>query len=402
MEVVKEDLKGSQIKLKITVHPSELASYFRTVYEELAPSVKIDGFRAGKAPYKMIEGVLGYNRLLSEGLDHALNQSYGKAVTESKVFPVSAPKVEIKKSPQYSLDETEILDDLVYEVIVDVMPEVILKDYSKAKVTPPKKQQASEAEVNKIIDQLRKQKATFKERDGAAIKGDRIEITYEGFLKGVRVDNMCSKNHPLILGEGNLIPGFEEQIEGMKKGETKEFKIKFPKDYHDKEAAGKEATFKITLNDVKEVVLPELDATFAKSFGHDKMEVLAKEVKKSLEAEIEKEYQQKLEVAVTDKMVGYVDTEIPEGLIDSELDRMIEGYQSQVEGYGVKFDKYLESMKKTEADLRKDMRDQATKNVKIGLLLGKVIEEMKLDPHDKDAGRKALNHLIKTLTSDKK
>ena len=398
MQVKKEILKQSKVKLTIEVTPKELAGYFRTVYEAMASDVKIDGFRAGKAPYKMIEGVVGYNKLLGNGLDEALNKTYQLAVAKEKLFPVSSPKVEIKKSPQFSLDETEILDNLVFEIEVDVMPEVELEDYSKAKVTSPKKQEASEKEVDKIIEQLRKQKATFKEREGKIVKGDRIEINFEGSSKGVRRDNMCSKNHPMILGEGNMIPGFEDEIIGMKKGENKEFKIKFPKDYHDKELAGNEAVFKVTLNDAKEVVLPELNNEFAKIFGHPTMEKLLKEVKKSLEVEVEKEYKEKLEANVLDEMSKYIKVELPEGLIEQEIDRMLEGYRKQIEGYGVNFEKYLENAKKTPVDIRKDMRSGAEKNVKVGLMLGKVIEEQKIDHHDQDAGRKALDFLVKTLT----
>lgn len=399
MKVKKEELKKSRAKLYVEVEPKELAGYFRAVYEKLATDVKIDGFRAGKAPYKMVEGVLGYNRLLSEGLDEALNKSYNQAVAETKLFPVSAPSVEIKKSPQFSLDQSEILDNLVYEVEVDIMPEVKLKDYSKAKVELPKKQEASDKEVEKILDQLRKQKATFKDRAGEVVKGDRVEITYEGSLKGVRIDKMCSKNHPIIVGEGNLIPGFEEEIIGMKKGEKKEFKIKFPKDYHDAEVAGKEAIFKLTLVDAKEVVLPELNPEFAKGFGHNTIAKLNSEIKKSLEMEVAKEYKEKLESSVIDKMVEYVEADIPQSLIDQETDRMIDGYRTQIEGYGVKFDKYLESTKKTEEELRKDMHKQAEKNVKVGLLLGKMIEEQKIDSHDSEAGRKALDYLVGKLTN---
>lgn len=401
MEVKKEDLKGSKAKLQVTVPPSELAAYFRTVYERLAPGVKIDGFRAGKAPYKMVLGVLGYNRLLSEGLDEALNQSYGKALAEAKVYPVGQPKVDIKKSPQFSLDETEIMDDLLFEIEVDQMPEVRLRDYSKASVKPPKKQEANEDEVEKIIDQLRKQKATFKERVDGAQRGDRVEISFSGSLKGVKLDKMSSKNHPLILGEGNLIPGFEDNIRGMKKGEEKEFKIRFPKDYHDKEVADKEASFSVTLHDVKEVVLPELNGDFAKGFGHPDVKKLKSEIKKSLEVEIEKEHREKLENAVIDKMAGYVVAEIPHSLIDQEVERIIHGYKKQIEGYGVKFDKYLESMKKSEEDLRHDIHPQAEKNVKVGLMLGKIIEEQKIDHHDKEAGRQALDYLIGKLVKDR-
>ncbi len=398
MKIQKEDLKKSKVKLVIDVEPSELVGYYRKTYEKLAADVKIDGFRAGKAPYKMIEGVVGYNRLLAEGLDEAMNMSYQMAIGKEKLFPVSSPKVEIKKSPLFSLDETEILESLVFEIEVDVMPEVKLKDYSKAKVKAPEKRKADDKEVQKILDQLMKQKATFKDREGAVKKGDRVEISFDGFLKNVKIDKMCSKNHPLILGEGSLIPGFEDGIVGMKKGDKKELKIKFPKDYHDKEIAGKDAKFEITLNDAKEVVMPALDKEFAKQFGHNSIEKLTTEIKKSLEMEMSKEYKDKLETTVLEKMITYIETEIPESLITQETERILDGYRSQIEGYGVKFEQYLENMKKTVEDLRKEMGGQAEKNVKVGLMLGKVIEEQKIDHKDTDAGKKALDYLVKELT----
>ena len=400
MKVEKKELEKSRVKLSVEVEPKDLVVYFRLAYSRLATDVKIDGFRAGKAPYKMVEGVLGYNRLLSEGLDEAVSQSYGQALAEAEVYPIGQPKVEIKKSPQFSLDETEILDNLVFEVEVDCMPEIILKDYSRAKVRLPKKQEANEAEIDKIIDQLRKQKATFKDRTNGAKKGDRVEISYEGSIKGVKKDNMTSKNHPMILGEGNLIPGFEEQVAGMNKGEKKEFKIKFPKDYHDKEMAGKEAVFAVTLHDSKQVILPELNAVFAKEFGHDDIEKLRSEIAKNLQMEIEKEYREKLENAVVEEMVKYLEKETPKALIDQEVNRIIEGYEKQIEGYGLKFEKYLEGMNKSEADLRAELKSQAERNVKVGLMLGKIIEEQKIDPHDKEAGRKALDYLVQKLTTE--
>ena len=400
MKIQKEDLKKSKVKLTIEVEPGELVQYYRAVYEKLAPSVKIDGFRAGKAPYKMIEGVLGYNRLLSEGLDEAMNKSYQLAIGQEKIFPVASPKVEIKKSPMFSLDETEILDNLVFVIEVDVMPEVRLKDYSKAKIKIPKKRQAEDKEVQKILDQLLKQKATFKDRNDGAVRGDRVEITYDGYLKNVKIDKMCSKNHPLILGEGTLIPGFEDGIVGLKIGEKKEIRIKFPKDYHDKEIAGKDAKFEVTLNDAKEVVLPPLDKEFAKQFGHDSIEKLTSEIKKSLEVEMAKEYKDKLETEILNVMIEYIETEIPDGLVEQEVERIFTAYRDQLEEYGLKMDQYLKNAKKTTDELKKEMKAQAEKNVKVGLLLGKIIEEQKIDHKDKEAGKKALDYLVKKFTQN--
>lgn len=398
MKIQKENLKKSRVKMQIEVEPKELVGYFRITFEKLAKNVKIDGFRAGKAPFKMVEGVVGYNRLLGEGIDEAINASYRLAIGQEKIYPVSIPKVEIKKTPGFSLDETAILDNLVFEIEVDVMPTVELKDFSKAKIKTIEKRKAEDEEVEKILNQLMKQKATFKNRDSAVLKGDRVDITYDGYLKNVKVDRMCSKNHPLIIGEGTLIPGFEDQLIGMKKTEKKEFEIKFPKDYHDKEIAGNSAKFEVILNDAKEVVLPKLDKEFAKQFGHSSIEKLRTEIKKSLEKEIEKEYKDKVETAVLEKMLEYIRTELPDGLVEQEVERMFSAHKEQIEKYGVKFDQYLANSKKTEDELKKDMLKQAEKNVKVGLMLGKVIEQQKIDPKSDKAGEKALQYLVSKLS----
>ena len=209
-------------------------------------------------------------------------------------------------------------------------------------------------------------------------------------------------NHPMILGEGNLIPGFEENVVGMKKGEKKEFKIKFPKEYHDKEIAGAEAKFEIELVDAKEVVLPEMDKKFAEGFGFDEIKKLKDSIEKSLIDEAEKEYKNMIEVMAIDKVLPNLKVELPESVIMDETERIIDGFRAQVEQNGLKFEKYLESMKKTAEDLKKDMRKQAEKNVKTGFLLGKIMEEKKIDPKDKEAGRKAIDHIVETIFEKKK
>ena len=393
-----ENLKNSRVKLTVNIEPKELAKYFRSSYEKTAATVKLDGFRPGKAPYKIIESAAGYNRLLSEGIDEALRESYPLAVAENKVMPLSQPEIKVVKSPNFSIDESEILDNMEYTAEFDIMPEVIIEDYSKLKVKPPKKDEPKDSDVEKILEHLRKQKATFCDVGRAAKKGDRAEITFEGMMKKVKIDQMCSKNHPLIIGEGRLIPGFEDEIIGMKKGEEKNFKIKFPKDYHEKNYAGKEAEFKVALNELKEVVLPETNDKFAEGFGHKKMTELKSAILDNLKMEMDSKYNNDLEIAVIEKVLPLLKTDVPEILIIQETERMIETFRNQIESQGVNFDKYLDNIKKSLDDIRKDMREQAIKNVKIGLLLGKIIQDKKLDANEKDAGAKALDHLVKTVT----
>ncbi|MFA7243964.1 MAG: trigger factor [Patescibacteria group bacterium] len=398
MKVKLENLKNSRVKLEVLVEPKELAKYFREAYEKVASGMKLDGFRPGKAPYKIVESAAGHNRLISEGIDCAVRGSYPEVVASEKIMPLSQPDIKITKSPNFSIDELDIKDNLEYTAEIDVMPKIELGDYSKLKVKAPKKEEPKETDVEKILEHLRKQKATFKDAERSAKKGDRAEISYEGFKKGVKVDAMCSKNHPIILGEGNLIPGFEDEVVGMKKGEEKTFKIKFPKDYHEKTLSGKEAEFNVKLEDLKEVILPELDDKFAEHYGHKKFSELKSAVMDSLKKETDAKYKNELELSVIEKVLPLLKVDIPEILIIQETERMIEHFRGQVESSGMSFEKYLENMKKKIDDIRKDMREQATKNVKIGLMLGKIIQDQKIDSSKEDAGAKALDHLVKTLT----
>lgn len=399
MKVKKEDLKKGKFKLSITVEADELIGFNRAVYDELTKDVKISGFRPGKAPRKLAEESVGIARLSSEALDRAVQQQYYLALQEEKLIPVTPPKVTISKYPSWGLELDEIESELVFEAEFEVMPEVTLSDYSKVKITKKDSKKAEDDDVEKILLHLQKQKATFSDVDRGAKMGDRAELSYEGSLNKVKQDSMSAKNHPIILGEKTLIPGFEEEVVGLKKGEEKTFQITFPKDYHSKDYAGKKAEFKVKLEDLKAMDLPKPDDKFAENFGHSKISDLKTAIKKSLKDEMEAKERQELESEVIEKMLPYLKVEIPEGLIDQEVDRIVGDMAKQVENKGIQLDKYLESIKKTLPEMRKDLRPQAEKNIRIGFLLGKIIEEQKFDHQDPESGKKALDYIIKKVTS---
>ena len=393
-----EKLKGGKVKFTVVVAPSEMVGYFNQAFEKVAPEVKLPGFRPGKAPRPLVESAVGVSRIISEALDMAIKKSYFEALTEHEITPVSEPNIVINKYPTYGATPEEIKEDFEYSIEVAVFPEVKVGDYSKLKVDLPKKEEAKEEDIQKILDNLLKQKANFKEVDREVKKGDFVELSYEGTLKGVRIDAMCSKNHPMVLGEGNLIPGFEEEVVGMKKGEKRSFKIKFPKDYHSKEYAGKDAEFSVELENLKEVELPAFDDQFAMGFGEKTPEDLKKAIKKNLEHEIEHRHESEIEMSVIDKILPIVSVEIPESMVEREANRMIEEYKGQLQKMGMTFDSYLESLKKTEADLRKDFSKTAEKNVKVGLLIGHIIKEQGFDAGDQASGKKAIDYLVSKLT----
>ncbi len=397
MEIKVERLKQSKVKLVITLEPKEMIKHFNHAYEHVAPTAKLPGFRPGKAPRKLIESTIGVSRILGEGLDQAISEGYLKALKENNLSSMSSPSIKINKYPNYGETEEEIANPLEFEMEIMVFPEVTLADYSKIKIEKPKKEEVKEEDIKKILDNLQKQKASFVEIDREAKDGDWVEVSFEGSLKGVKIDSMCSKNHPLILGEKSLIPGFEEQIVGMKKGEKKTFKIKFPKDYHAKEYAGKEAEFSVDIINLKEVKLPPIDDTFAADFGQKNADELIEAIKKNLSLELDKKYQDDLENKVLDKMLPLVKADIADEMVNQEVNRIFTGYQEQLKGMGMNFETYLSSVKKTAEELQKEMRPTAEKNIKIGLMLGKIVDELKLDRDNPESAKKAISHLVDTM-----
>ena len=393
-----KDIKKSKYQLKISLSPEELIAYFQKTYEKLAPEVKIAGFRPGKAPRKLIEESIGQARLLSESLDGAIQNSYFESIKKENLMPISAPKVVILTYPNWGLEAPEIESELVFEAEIEVMPKIELKDFSSAKVKKKERSKVKDDDIEKILTHLKRQKATFNEIDRPAKIGDRVEINYEGYVDKVKKDAMSAKNQPLVLGDKTLIPEFEEKLIGLRKAEEKEFSITFPKDYQSKEFASKKAEFKVLLVDLKEVVLPDLDNKFAENFGHKNIPDLKLAIGKSLKDEVDAKTKNELETEVLDRVLPYLKVEVPEGLIEQEIDRIIKGMEKQVSERGLSFDKYLESIKKALPDLRKDMAPTAEKNIKIGFLLGKVIEEQKLDYKDPNAGKKALEIIINKVT----
>jgi len=399
MKIEKKDLGKSKYQIKISLLPEELAGYFQSTYEKLAKDVKISGFRPGKAPRRLVEEAIGQARLFSQSLDLALQQSYVEAIKEERLIPICPPKVTIVKYPKWGLSPEEIEEELIFEVEIEVMPEIKLGDYSGVKIKKKKIAEIKNSDVEKILLHLRRQKATFSDVDRGAKAGDRVEISYEGFIDSVKKDAMSAKNHPLVLGEGTLIPGFEDQIVGMKKGEEKEFEISFPTDYRNPEFAGKKAKFKVKLVELKQINLPELNDQFAQSFGRPNVKDLNAVIEKSLKEEIALKAKNELELEVIEKVLPYLSVEIPNGLIEQEIDRFVARMSEQIKSRGLSLEKYLENIKKSLPDLRRDLRPQAEKNIKIGLLLGKIIEREKLDPQDREAGKKALEILIKEITT---
>lgn len=263
-----------------------------------------------------------------------------------------------------------------------------LVNYKGLKATK-RELKVEEKEIDKALDYLRKSRAKIITVNKPAQKGNRIEIDFEVRLAGVKIENGESKNHPLILGEGRFLPGFENELEGMKAGQEKEFSLKVPADWPDKKIAGKNLDFKVKMNIVQERELPEINDEFAKSLGNfDSLGSLKQSVKDGLMQEKETMEKQRIRIELIEKIAADSKTEVPENLINEELEIMVNELKVSISQLGLDFEKYLSEIKASVDNLKKSWKEQAEKRVKIGLCLKVIADKEKISVSDEEVEQK--------------
>lgn len=395
----KKSLPNSRIKLTLTATADQYRHAFDHELEDMKKDVKVPGFRPGQAPAAKALETIGRTRVEAAAIDHMVSHVYGDALTEADINPITGPHIDVEsyKIPESGTPDDEVVMTLTVEV--DVLPKPEIKGYKDIKVKKPSEAKIEAEEVEKVIDYLRKQRAELKEAKPEAVLAMEmwVEIGYTGSVGGVSREDMKNEHHPLIMGEGQLIPGFEEAIVGMKKGEEKTISLTFPKDYHASELSGKKAEFKVKVHEIKEVNLPGKDKAFAANFGHDSYAKLEEAIKQNIHEEKQVESRQKLEEEILEKLLGLHKFEIPASLVDQEMERMFDDAKKRLDQMGFNWDNYLGQVKKTTEEVREEMRPQAEKNVRTGLLLGRIIEEEKIVDQE-NAGRLAIDRLVEIAT----
>lgn len=397
MEIKKEVLPKSKVKLTIKVSSSEMRGFFSRAYKKLVPTVEVKGFRPGMAPKSLVISAIGENRLNSEIIDLALNETYTAAIKKEDLMPVAPPQVNIKIVKDLTVDTAE----LEYEVEIDVLPKVTVGDYKKLKVKNKKQKEikTNNEEIEHVISHLANQAAEIKDIDRPVKMGDRVEINFEGSEKGVVLENLTSKNYPVVLGSKVLIPEFEEKLVGLKKGDKKEFSVKMKvKPEDNSQTGGKNIDFKVEILQTQEVILPKIDDAFAKNFQKKTLEELKTAIRDDILKQKETQEHRNLENQVLEELLKITKAEIPDSLIDQESDRLIAEMRSRTAMQGLSFEDYLNNLKKTLEEFKTELRPQAEKTVKIGLALGEVLKneskDWQIDLKDKDAVRKTVDKLV--------
>ena len=376
MKVTKKQLPKSQVELTIEVPAKDLEPHLNEAAKQISKDTKIAGFRPGKAPRKIVQQNVGEFKLWQEAVNLALPQLYFKAITENKIEAIGQPEVKLEKMAPNN--------PLVFKAIISYLPGIELPDYKKMKVAK-KKANIDDKKLEGALKELQRSRAKLAKVDRAAKKGDAVEVNFKTFLNKVPVDQGESKNHPLIIGEGYFVPGFEAKITGMKAGDKKEFTLRFPKEYHEKKLADRDVEFKVEMVNVQERELPKINDELAKSLGQFKdLADLKDNIKKNLEREAEEKEKSRLEVAIMEKIAENTKTELPEMLVKSEVEKMLGELKDSVTASGGEFDKYLSSIKKTEEDLKKEFADKGAKRALFGLILREIskAEKIKVTPKE--------------------
>ena len=392
MNITVKTLPKSEVKLTIEVPENRTNELLEKAAKQISQQVKIPGFRPGHVPLETLKQHVSAEAIEAHMLDLALPETYTEAVTKEKLQVVSRPKINIvKRSP------------LVYEAVVAVYPVVAISGYDKVKIKH-EEPKVEEKDIDEVLKDIQKQHATYKEVDRAAKKGDKVEIDFEGFDEGgASLEKTKSSNHPVVIGEGSLIKGFEEELEGMKKGEKKSFKVKFPKDYFHKPFQNKEVKFNVEMKLIQEGQMPEFTPEFIKQFsGHDKtLDEIKVIIRENLSKDRVHAEKVRRENEYLEQLLKLTKVELPEALIEEEIDSLMEEFKSELEQMGVQLEQYLEQNKKELKDLRAERRKEAEKRLTLRFGLQQLFEQEKIEVTPADL-KKEIEHVISLYPESEK
>jgi trigger factor len=365
MNVTATPVPKSSVKLEIELPPERLNQAISEAVRHLSRRTRVPGFRPGKAPRGVLEAVLGPGSVLEEAVEHLVQDAYRKALIEKEILPLANADVDVVQAEEGKA--------VIFTATVPVRPEVTLGDYRGFNFRP-EIDTIDEARVDTVIDELRDQHASLSPvEDRGARKGDYAVIGFEGTRDGTPFEGGSSERMPLILGEERLIPGFEAHLEGLNVGDSTEFDITFPDDYGEPTLAGQPVHFKVNLRELREKVLPEADDEFARSMGDfADLPVLRKEVKARLERNALDKARHEFADRIIEYAVANSTLELPDVLVDQEVEVMHDEFRSSLARQGIAEDAYLKVVEKTEADLHADFRPKAEHRVKVLLVLTKI------------------------------
>lgn len=373
------------VEVEVELTPDEIRPYLARAAEDITKERPIEGFRPGKAPMDVVKERYGEALLYEYAVKFAVNGSIPQIIAEEKIKMVGTPEVAIKKLAPGN--------PLIFSVKSAVMPEfslpdveAIAKKISKSK----KKEPASEKEIDEAVNWLREERAKTEKVVRPAKEGDAVEIDFNATVDGTPVGTGESKSHPLVIGKGAMVPGFEEKLIGMTEGEKKTFTLEIPKTHPEPTIAGKTMEVSVTMALIQERILPEPDDLFAKSVGaFETLADLRKNIREGLDEEKAIKENNRIRLAIVDEIAKETEIELPHILIENELEKMMLELRNNIESMGMDYANYLAHLKKTEGELKSEWRSDAVRRVKIALILRKIGETNAINPTTEEVADEA-------------
>ena len=370
-----EKVEKSQVALTIEVGAAEFEAAIEKAYQKMRKKINVPGFRPGKAPRKIIEGMYGAEVFFEEAINTAFPEAYEAAVKEQELRVVGYPTVEMVGECTK--------DGFTFKATTPVYPEVTLGQY-KGLSAEKDEVKVTAADVNERLKQLSDRNTRLVSVEREAKEGDTAVIDFEGFLEGKPFEGGKGENYSLELGSHSFVPGFEEQVVGMKAGEEKDLDITFPEDYH-ADLAGKAVVFKVKVHEVKEKEVPALDDEFAKDVSEfDTLKDLKADLKKKITEERQKDADRAFEDALMEQVAANITADVPDAMIENQARQFLDNFKMQIAQQGIPYDQYMKMTGMDEAKLLADAKEPSERQVRLDLALAAIIEAEKLEVSDED------------------
>ncbi|WPF80214.1 trigger factor [Bacillus velezensis] len=378
MSVKWEKQEGNEGVLTVEVDADTFKTALDDAFKKVVKQVSIPGFRKGKVPRGLFEQRFGVEALYQDALDILLPVEYPKAVEEAGIEPVDRPEIDVEK--------IEKGESLIFTAKVTVKPEVKLGDYKGLGIEKDDTAVTDEDVQNELKALQERQAELVVKEEGAVENGDTVVLDFEGFVDGEAFEGGKAENYSLEVGSGSFIPGFEEQLTGLEAGAEKDVEVTFPEEYHAEELAGKPAVFKVKIHEIKAKELPELNDEFAKDIDEE-VETLAElteKTKKRLEEAKENEADAKLREELVLKASENAEADVPQAMIDTELDRMLKEFEQRLQMQGMNLELYTQFSGQDENALKEQMKEDAAKRVKSNLTLEAIAQAENLEVTDEE------------------
>ena len=386
MKITEKILNKTRHQKTVDFSTDDLKKFFDQALQKLSKDLKISGFRPGKAPRNMAKDNIKEESLREEAYSLSVRDAWLVIVKELKVTPIQDPEVNVLTFEEGKEGK------IVFEY--DVRPEVKIGKWEKIKTTDVKPTTIKDEEIEQVLKNLSKGHAKKVMTLEKAMKGNQLDIEFTGTIGGIRKDKLTSKHFPVILGESQLVPGFEKYLFGLKKGDETKFKITFPQDYFDKEMVGKEVEFSVKVEEVYTVDQPELDSKFAQKFGHKKLDEMRKAIREDLENRNVEEFDNRKKAKWLAEFEKLINTDIPKSLLDGEMTRSESHWREFLKKNNLEESDWLARQKTTLEQLRKDWEKAATISVRIGLGLSQAAHDQGRDLKDNNDFQDFLDELI--------